>query len=35
MSGDVSKDAEICQLKRKQARMTEERDVPKSHRVLR
>ena len=35
VSGDAGKDAEIRQLKRELARVTEERDILKSHRVFR
>ncbi|NMN06460.1 hypothetical protein FHT17_004011 [Novosphingobium sp. SG916] len=35
MAGDASKDADIRQLKCELARVTEERDVLKSHRVFR
>ena len=35
VSGDASQDAEIRQLKRDLARVTEERDIKKSHRVFR
>ena len=35
VSGDASNDAEIRQLKRELARVTEERDILKSHRVFR
>ena len=35
MPGDARKDAEIRQLKRERARLTEERDILKNHREFR